>query len=170
MIGEIRLFAGKYAPRNWAFCNGQSLPITQYASLFNVIGTTYGGDGRQEFRLPDLRDRVSLHAGSGTNVTPRTLGERGGASTAVLTSRELPYHNHLIRCSKGNSDSTEAVNHVWADAGGFSPDKYTTKTPDTPMKEDALAEAGGREPHNNRQPFLGLHYIIALVEERPSHS
>ncbi|MGY4688557.1 phage tail protein [Salibacterium sp. K-3] len=170
MAGDIRMFAGTFAPAGWKSCDGQYLSVMNYFSLYSVIKTTYGGDGRHEFQIPDLRDRTPIHAGSGEELSPRKLGDRGGSPDVSLTVGEMPGHSHDIQCYQGWADTSDPSGAVWADAGGFSPDRYTTDAPDTQMKEEGLASSGSGRPHNNRQPFLGVHFIIAVQGDVPPRS
>jgi microcystin-dependent protein len=150
-LGEIRLFAGSYAPIGWAFCNGQILPISQNSALFSLLGTFYGGNGTTTFALPDLRDRVPVGAGQGPGLSPRQLGEQGGAATVTLIPGELPRHG--VPASSERATTNRAIGAVPA-AGG----RYAT----------GPAAAANPAPHNNRPPYLGLRYIIALQGVYPS--
>jgi microcystin-dependent protein len=152
-LGEIRMFAGNFAPNGWAFCDGQILPINQNTALFSLLGTTYGGDGIQTFALPDLRDRAPVSFGNGPGLTPRNLGEVGGSDTVSLLPSELPAHSHAGSSKKGTLSS--AVGAVPAAHG-----RYTT----------APVQVTGGAPHNNRPPYLGLSFIIALTGIFPSRS
>jgi microcystin-dependent protein len=168
-IGEIRLFAGSYAPANWQFCAGQLLPIRQYTALFSLLGTYYGGDGRVTFALPDLRGRVPMGAGAGPGLTPRSLGEIDGAATHTLTTPEMSVHSHNVACSRANG--TKGVPNGGIFAGSQS-NRQTGAITDTPydpapdqnktMNVMMLVPAGGSQPHNNMQPYVGLNYIIAM--------
>jgi microcystin-dependent protein len=144
-LAEIRLFAGNFAPRGWAFCNGQLLSISQNTALFSLLGTTYGGDGRSTFALPDLRDQVPVGAGQGPGLSERVLGEVGGAATVTLLPAELPSHG--VPASSARATTNRAADAVPA-AGG----RYAAGPP----------VAVTATPHNNRPPYLGLQYIIAL--------
>lgn len=160
-MGEIRLFAGKFAPRGWAFCNGQELPIQSNAALYSILGLTYGGDGKTRFKLPDLRDHFPMHAGSGQGLTHRRLGERVGATSVKLSEPEMPVHSHTAHASPGPTQFPSPVEAIWAgnarlDKAGYGPN------PDVSMADTALAPAGGEAAHNNWQPYLGLHFIICL--------
>lgn len=170
-IAEIRIFAGSFSPRGWAFCNGQLLPIAQNTALFSLTGTTYGGDGRSTFALPDLRGRAPLHAGQGPGLTDRRLGEKGGAATVTLTEAQMPVHGHGdIRASSGGPDSASPDGAIWAGDRRSRARVYSDGAADVHMAPEALETAGGSYPHNNRQPGLGLNFIIALVGLFPSRS
>ncbi|MEM9305330.1 MAG: tail fiber protein [Pseudomonadota bacterium] len=164
-VAEIRIFAGNFAPRGWAFCDGQLLPISQNTSLFSLIGTTYGGDGRSTTALPNLQGRAPMHPGRGPGLTARRLGQRGGVETVTLTEAQLPNHNH------GLQGSGPANSNVPTDAGyGTNPSvrAYHDDTNRVAMAANSLDETGGSGPHNNLQPFLTLNFIIALVGLYPS--
>lgn len=168
-IAEIRIFAGNFAPRNWAFCNGQLLPIAQNTALFALIGTIYGGDGRTTLGLPNLQGRAPMHPGSGPGLSPRSLGQRDGAATATLLPAQLPGHRHAVRTSSATAGETAPEGNLLAVAAA---DVYGPPT--APLKEmstAALAPAGtGFTAHNNMQPYLGLNFIIALTGLFPSRS
>lgn len=169
-IGEIRLFAGSFAPRGWAFCEGQLLPISQNTALFSILGTMYGGDGRVTFALPDLRDRVPMQEGTGPGLTPRSIGEEGGNSTVTLLQTEIPKHMHLANCQSSTNGVASPSEAIWSGTTGrFGPPAYAD-APNASMGSDAIAPAGGSAPHNNRQPTLGVNFIIALIGEFPPRS
>lgn len=163
-IGEIRIFAGNFPPRNWAFCNGQLLAIASNTALFSILGTTYGGDGRTTFALPNLQGTVPISQGQGPGLTDRTLGETGGAPTVTLTGETMAAHPHPFTGQQAEADSTSPSNNYVAVNRNLFP--YTA--PDAPglnlqpMSPAALGPAGGGQPHNNMQPYLGLNFIIAL--------
>lgn len=159
-IGEIRLFAGSFAPVDWAFCNGQLVPIRQYTALFSILGTTYGGDGVNTFGLPDLRDRVPVHQGQGPGLTNRVIGEAGGIDSVQLTVEQMPNHSHLPACGT-TADRNEPTNAVWANTGRMSPAVYANSS-NLMMNQLAVQPAGSSGVHNNRQPYQGIYYIIAL--------
>ena len=165
-IAEIVMFGGNFAPRGWAFCDGQLLPIAQNTALFSLIGTTYGGDGRTTFALPDLRGRVPVHPGNGPGLTSRTLGQKGGTETETLTANQIPPHSHLLRANSGRADSTDPSNATIAKA---NEDTYNENSADVNMKGDT-ANAGGGQAHNNMQPYLCVNFIIALQGIFPSRS
>ncbi|MBD0381959.1 phage tail protein [Paenibacillus sedimenti] len=159
-LGEIRLFSLGYAPKGWAQCNGQLLPINQNQALFSLLGTTYGGDGRTTFALPDLRGRVPVHAGPGI-----TLGEVGGEEAHTLLESEMPSHTHLARATTKEADSDDPNNVYWA---SLTVSGYSYNPPNVTMSPQALAVAGGSRPHENRQPYTVVNYCIALLGIFPS--
>ncbi|MFC5649788.1 phage tail protein [Paenibacillus solisilvae] len=161
-IGEIRLFAGSFAPRNWALCNGQLLSIAQNTALFSLLGTQYGGDGRVTFALPDLQGRAPLHQGEGPGLTARTVGESGGGSSVVLNINEIPAHTHVpnAQSSQGAADPTNAI---WTNTAGLRGPQIYSAAPDHSMSPQAVQVSGGSQPHNNMQPYVGVNYIISLT-------
>ena len=159
-VGEIKLFAGSYAPQGWIFCHGQTLSIAQNQPLFMVIGTTYGGNGVNTFQLPNLQGRVPIHFGQGPGLTARTLGEMGGEANHTLTLGEMPAHRHVARGNTAAGSSASPVGQVAARHAGATP--LYAATADSDMGAGALTTAGGGQPHANLQPYLVLTYIIAL--------
>lgn len=164
-IAQITLFAGNFAPRGWALCNGQILPIAQNTALFSLLGTTYGGNGQTTFALPDLRGRVPVHPGQGPGLSPVGLGEVGGTETVTLTVNEMPLHNHGIAASNLAATASRPGGDVPA-AGG----SYAGSSDGTTMNPAMVLGAGGSQPHQNRQPYLGLNFIIALEGIFPSRN
>ena len=165
-VAEIRIFAGNFAPRGWAFCNGQLLPISQNTALFSLIGTTYGGDGRTTTALPNLEGRAPMHPGRGPGLTDRRLGQRGGVEMVTLTEAQMPQHQHTLRVEEDEpGEDNDPNNQVLARAG-----LYANASNLAPMSERSLAEAGGSQAHNNMQPYLTINFIIALVGLYPSRS
>ena len=172
-IGEISIFAGNFAPRGWALCDGQLLSISQNSALFSLLGTTYGGDGRTTFGLPDLRGRVPMHPGNGPGLTPRSLGEKGGVEDVNLTINQMPSHSHhasgIVRAYNGDPDSESPDETVLAN-GQF----YSSQSPDANMHADSVQmtvdNSGGSQPHTNIQPYQCVNYIIALEGIYPSRS
>ena len=163
-IGEIKLFAGNFAPRGYAFCSGQLLPISQNTALFSILGTIYGGDGRSTLGLPNLVDRVPMHPGNGPGLSSRRLGERSGTNEVTLQSANLPAHSHGMRANDSAANSASANGNRAANAVMYA-------DPGNLMNMGAsTSDAGGSEPHENRQPFLKINFIIALQGIFPSRS
>lgn len=155
------MFPFDFAPRGWALCNGQLLAIAQNQALFSILGTTYGGDGRTTFALPDLRGRVAVHPGDDI-----ALGEMAGEETHTLRSSEMPAHTHLLSANNAAGSSGTAAGNVWAGS-----DRYNTVgAPDTTLSPSALASSGGSQPHDNMQPYLVASCCIALTGIFPSRS
>lgn len=184
-IAQMKMFAGNFAPRGWAFCDGQILAISQFSALFSLIGTTYGGDGRVTFALPDLRGRLAVHSGRGPGLLDYRLGSRGGQEEVTLTTNELPNHTHLASGTATASDGTGNT-HIPSGASFGVPETRITRrsTVTTNMYVAApsnvamganatsvnLAATGGNLPHENRRPYLTVNYIIALVGIYPSRN
>lgn len=166
-LGEIRVFAGSYAPNNWAFCDGQLLPISQYSALFAILGVQYGGNGTSNFALPNLKGSVPIGQGTGLGLSQRTVGETGGSTAVTLTTSTIPAHNHVPMGYASDGSARTPVGNVWAQStvggrhGSTRTSLYNT-TSDTRMSPLALGPAGGSAAHNNMQPFLGLSFIICL--------
>jgi len=179
-LGEVVLFAGNFAPRGWAFCEGQLLPISSNTALFSLLGTTYGGDGRTTFGLPDLRGRLAIHEGTGPGLSPKVWGQKLGYETVALNLNQLPSHNHVATAStteiavstaagvESTGNGNFIANHpnafntnatVGAVLGGVS---FSTST--------TIGNSGGSQSHNNMQPSLAIHYIIALQGIYPSRN
>ncbi len=161
-VAEIRIFAGNFAPKGWALCDGQLLPLSQNTALFSLLGTTYGGDGKSNFALPDMQGNAPMQPGQGAGLSLRDLGETGGEQTVTLLQTEMPAHLHTAQ-GGGASDSTSPVNNAWSTLGTTRtpPPLYQT-TSNAQMNPFALGITGGNLPHNNMPPFLGLTFIIAL--------
>ena len=168
-IGFIGMFGGNFAPRGWALCDGNLLSISENQALFSILGTTYGGDGRTTFGLPDMRGRVPMHPGSGPGLTTRRLGEKGGAEDVVLTINQMPSHNHVatLRSIEEDADQSEAAGNTLANHTG-----YYNGTPDASLNAGSITVAnnGGGQHHTNVQPFICVNYIIALVGTYPSRN
>ena len=160
-VAEIRMFAGNFAPLGWAFCNGQILPIAQNTALFALLGTTYGGDGKSTFALPDLRMRAPLHPGAGPGLTPRWLGESGGAATVSLSASQIPAHTHSMQAIAGLATTTVANGNMLATVNAPNP-PYHDPTMPAQMGPGVLGANGSGAPHENMQPYLTLSFIIAL--------
>jgi len=163
-LAEIRIVGFNFAPRGWAFCDGQILPINQNQSLYSLLGTTYGGDGRTSFALPDLRSRTPIHKGDG-----HTLGQKGGAETVTLTAAEIAAHTHTVKASSSPGDNTSPTGHVLAAA---TTDLY--RDPEaanmTALRSGTVTNAGGGQGHDNMQPYLTLAFCIALQGLFPSRN
>ena len=164
-VGEIRLFAGNFAPAGWMFCDGTLLPIAQDETLFALIGTTYGGDGVTTFALPDLRSRVPIHMGQGAGLSAYVLAQNGGAETVTLTVAQIPAHSHVPKANSNHGTTTMPANNVWAAAADFT--QYTLGSTGN-MFAGAVGLAGGSQPHDNRLPYLGINFIISLFGIFPS--
>jgi microcystin-dependent protein len=162
-VGEIRLFAGNFAPNGWAFCNGQLLPIQQNTALFSLLGTNYGGNGRSTFGLPDFRDRLPLHQGQGPGLTPRQVGDSGGQAGVTLQPAEIPSHTHALLAASSPSTGTPGPGVALAPVSGGAPG-YRIPIPGhlATLAPASVALTGGNQPHLNQQPYLGLSFIIAL--------
>jgi microcystin-dependent protein len=175
-IGMIVMFGGNFAPRGWALCDGQLLQIAQNTALFSILGTTYGGDGRITFGLPDLRSRVPMHAGTGPGLSPRTLGQRGGQENVTLTAAELPSHNHLASGTQnvldGAGDSSNPAGRVPAQL--VRETAYSASSANAQLLADSVdvtvQNAGGSQPHDNMPPYQVINFIIALEGIFPSRS
>lgn len=160
-LGEIRIFAGNFAPKGWALCDGGLLPISQHTPLFSIIGTMYGGDGKTVFALPDLRGRAPMHHGTGPGLTPRMQGMPGGNATVALTEAQMPAHHHIAQAA-ASPTSNSPVGNVWSDtAPRIGQSVYITE-PDTTLGPTALGLSGGSQPHNNMQPYVGINFIICI--------
>lgn len=164
-IAEVKIFAGNFAPRGYAFCNGQLLPIAQNTALFSLVGTIYGGDGRSTFGLPNLQGRAAMHWGNGPGLTPRQIGSSGGTATVSLSEAQMPSHNHTLQASPSATSAAPASSVGLGNAA-----MYNTGGTAVAMASQALGSTGGGQPHNNMQPFLGINFIIALQGIYPSRS
>ncbi|MDE2365511.1 MAG: phage tail protein [Betaproteobacteria bacterium] len=168
-LGEIRPFAGNFAPRGWALCQGQLLSIAQNDALFSLLGTTYGGDGQTTFGLPNLASRVALHQGTGPGLSPRVIGEAGGAETVTLSNAQMPVHSHAAGCSNTGANSLSPAGSYWSTDPGGNTAAYSN-TAGAQMAGTAIGNTGGSQPHNNLQPYLVINYIIALEGIYPSRN
>ncbi len=165
-LGEIRLFPYNFAPRGWAFCNGQILSIAQNTALFSLLGTTYGGNGQTTFALPDLRGRLAVSSGQGPGLSQYDLGEVGGVENVTLLNTQMPQHTHVLNAS--NNDATDAA--PGGNVPAVIPSGGYTSTPSTTMSGQAVGATGGNQPHTIVQPFLTLNYCIALQGIFPSRN
>jgi len=167
-LSEIKLVSFNFAPKGWALCNGQFLPINQNQALFSLLGTTYGGNGQTTFALPNLRGRVPIHEGSG-----HTLGEAAGSTSVTINIQQLPQHNHLLTANMAvvdaNTNATQGAptNNNWANTGKV---QWCTSAPNAVMNPQSVTNVGGSQPHNNMMPYLVLNFIIALQGIFPSQN
>jgi microcystin-dependent protein len=158
-VGEIRMFAGNFAPAGWAFCDGQLHPIAENETLFQLIGTTYGGDGQSTFAVPDLRGRAPVHQGQGNGLSAYTLGQNGGTEQVVLTAQQIPSHTHPLVASSAAGNASSPQDAVLADGPALA---YIELNPNASLAPGSVGAAGGSQPHENRPPFLVVDFIIAL--------
>ena len=165
-VGEIRLFAGNFAPVGWLFCDGQQLAIAGNETLFNLIGTTYGGDGQNTFAVPDLRGRVPLHQGSGPGLSARVIGETAGSETATLNVQQMPAHTHAL--SATNAAATPAAGVTGVLASSATTQFYGPGPAINPMAAGAISAKGSSQPHDNMAPFVAVSFIISLFGIYPS--
>jgi len=171
-LAEIRIFTGNFAPKGWALCDGQLLPLSQNTALFSLLGTTYGGDGKSTFALPDLQGCAPMQAGQGPGLSLRDLGETAGEQTVTLLQTEMPAHSHGAVGATGSTSASPVAN-AWASGAKLGGGNiYTPSVPanNAQMNPLALTIAGGNLPHNNMPPFLGLTFIIALQGVFPARS
>lgn len=160
-ISEIRPFAFAFAPRDWAMCNGQLVPIVQNTVLYSLLGTTYGGDGRTTFGLPNLQGRIAVGAGAGPGLTPRPLGQSGGAETVTLTQSEVPVHRHEMKAAASRTSIDAPGGAVLSTSAGGQ--AYSTAPPTTPLAETSITTVEGyHQPHENKMPYLTVNFCIAL--------
>jgi microcystin-dependent protein len=174
-VGQIFMFAGNFAPAGWMFCAGQLIPISENETLFNLIGTTYGGDGQETFALPDMRGRVPIHQGTGGGLSTYTLAQTGGTEDVTLTTQQIPSHNHLF-LANGNaatsanpsSNATLANQNVSQSPNPVSYYAPYDGTAQVTMPGNSIANSGGNQPHNNIQPIMTLNYCISLFGVFPT--
>jgi microcystin-dependent protein len=164
-VGEIRMFAGNFAPRGWAYCDGQLLAVSQNDALFSLLGTIYGGDGRTTFGLPDLRGRIPVHAGSGPGLSPRRLGAKLGTESETLTVNQLPSHGHPLQATTTAATQRQPLGNALATSTG---QVYTELLDPQAMSPSSIGAVGGGGSHSNLMPFLCVHFIVALVGIYPS--
>jgi len=170
-LGQITMFGGNFAPRGWAFCDGQLLSIAQNTALFSLLGTTYGGDGRTTFGLPDLRGRLPVHAGQGPGLSNIPIGAKAGTEQVTLSATQIPSHTHALQADNNVGTTPQPANQLLAEfPQTFPVDPYNTAAPTTPMNANAIDHTGGGQAHDNVQPFLCVNFIIALQGIYPSRS
>ena len=159
-IGEIRMFAGNFAPAGWMFCSGQLLPISENETLFQLIGTTYGGDGESTFALPNLQSRIPIHQGTGPDGVTYQLAEAAGVESVTLTTQQIPVHNHAMLATADAGGSSAPTSNILAQSANIK--AYAEVAPSVQMAANAVSPVGGSQPHENCQPFLCINYIISL--------
>lgn len=168
-LGEIRMFGGNFAPRNWALCNGSLLAINDYSALYSLLGTTYGGNGVNNFALPEMRGRIPIHHGTGPGLTPRNIGWNLGSESETLNINQIPSHSHELQASRSEADSFNPAGDVMASqSDGDLP--YTTLTDPTKLQtlnSNTIANTGGNLPHSNMMPFQCVTFIICLIGNYP---
>jgi microcystin-dependent protein len=176
-VAEIRMFAGNFAPKGWALCNGQLLPISQNTALFSLLGTTYGGDGKSTFGLPNLQGMAPMHPGQGQGLSDHSLGESSGEPNVTLLVTEIPSHSHFANCLNTTGDSNNAAGNTWAATAQPSrqqaPPNYSTQGgggQSVSLNPQAVGFTGGNQPHNNMSPYLAVTFIIALQGVFPPRS
>lgn len=171
-VGEIRLFAGNFPPNGWAFCSGQLMPISENDVLFNLIGTTYGGDGQETFALPNLQSRVPIHMGQGPDGTTYQIGEMAGTESETLTTQQIPSHTHQAIGTTDGGTLLSPQNGVPAQASSTQAGMvgYNPPPPAASMVASEITPAGGSQPHENVQPFLCINYIISLFGVFPTQA
>jgi microcystin-dependent protein len=159
-VAEIRIFPFNFAPKGWAFCDGQLLPLSQNTALFSLLGTTYGGNGKSNFALPNCQGNAPMHPGQGPGLSLHDLGETGGSETVTLLESEIPSHSHGLTASLADARERQPASQLFA--AGIGVAMYATPGAMTPLSDSALTPAGGDQPHNNLQPYLTLNFCIAL--------
>jgi microcystin-dependent protein len=167
-IGEIRMFAGNFAPNGWMFCDGQALPISENDALFTLIGTTYGGDGQETFNLPNLQSRIPLHMGTGPDGTTYQLAEMAGTEQETLTVQQIPNHTHPLTASVDLAQEPSPAGNVLAQS--TVADMFIQDSPDGALAASTVGPTGGSQPHENTQPFLCINYIISLFGIFPTQT
>ncbi len=168
-VGEIRMFGGSFAPSGWAFCDGSLIPISENDVLFNLIGTTYGGDGQENFALPNLQGRIPIHAGQGPGISQNyQIGETGGTEQVTLSVNQIPIHNHALIASTDPANTPNPGNNVLSAPVTARP--FYQSTPNVGMNPGILAVAGGSQPHDNMMPFMVVTFIISLFGIYPSQT
>ena len=174
-VGQILMFGGNFAPVGWMLCAGQLLPISENETLFQLIGTTYGGDGQSTFGLPDLRGRVPIHMGTGNGLSTYVIGQAAGVESVTLNTQQIPTHNHFANAANSSGNSKTPQGTILANEGGADADKVSIYAPwdndpanMTTMLPAMVQQTGGNQPHENRQPLLVLNFIISLFGVFPS--
>jgi microcystin-dependent protein len=170
-VGEIRMFAGNFAPNGWMFCDGTPLAISENDVLFQLIGTTYGGDGEETFNLPNLQSRIPIHMGTGPDGTTYQIGEMAGVEEVTLSTQQIPNHTHSANAT-ATAQSLSPANAVFADitSSQAGVNAYLATDPDSTLNAATIAPAGGSQPHENEQPYLCINFIISLFGIFPSQT
>ena len=161
-VAEIRIFPFNFAPKGWAFCDGQILPLSQNTALFSLLGTTYGGDGKSNFALPNMQGNAPMHPGQWPGLSLHDLGETGGSETVTLLESEIPAHSHSLMGSTTTATKSLATGNSFAKGSGITPYLAPAGAPLVSMADQSITPAGGDQPHNNMQPYLTLNFCIAL--------
>jgi microcystin-dependent protein len=167
-VGEIRMFAGNFAPAGWMFCEGQPMPISENEVLFQLIGTTYGGDGEETFNLPNLASRVPIHLGTGPDGTTYQIGEMAGTEQETLTTQQIPNHSHALTCSTAAGAQNPPANQVIAASPSVL--LFIQDDTDSTLAASSVQPSGGSQPHENTQPFLCINFIISLFGVFPTQT
>ena len=167
-VGEIRMFGGNFAPAGWMFCDGQLLPISENETLFQLIGTTYGGDGQSTFALPNLQGRIPIHMGAASSGTTYQLAESAGVEQVTLTVNQIPAHTHPLLASGDTGNQVNPANNLLSNSQGATP--YIEDAPTLNMNAQIVSSVGGNEPHSNFQPYLCVNFIISLFGIFPSQT
>jgi microcystin-dependent protein len=165
-VGEIRIVGFNFAPAGWAFCNGQTLAISEYSTLYNLIGTTYGGNGQTTFNLPDLQGRIPVHQGTGAGNT-LVIGQLSGSETVTLTTNQIPAHTHTLAASSAGGTQASPASGLWA---ASTLDEFSTEASANSMAPSTILSAGGSQPHDNLPPFVVLNFVISLFGIYPSQN
>jgi len=169
-VGEIRMFGGTFAPAGWAFCNGALMPISENETLFNLIGTTYGGDGQETFALPDLQGRVPVHAGQGPGISQNyQIGEKGGVESVTLTVQQITAHTHAMLASNANGQQPQPTNMYLAQTNPGFP-YVALSQPFKSLNANSVGLSGGSQPHENMSPYVAINFIISLFGVFPTQS
>lgn len=169
-VGEIRMFAGNFNPSGWEFCDGQLLPISENETLFQLIGTTFGGDGESTFALPNFQSRIPIHMGTASSGVTYQLGETGGTESVTLTTQQIPQHNHPLLASQDAGSQSNSLNSVLGAQSPVSIYRPNAVAPNVPMNASSITPVGGSQPHDNMQPFLAINFIISLFGIFPSQT